>query len=506
LAEPSLSKAIEIYNQLEAESPHRYELDLVRCYYYLGKSLEHTKRPEEALRKYRRGLEVAKKAGVLEILKQERNPWLGSDGIPLDPKDVEVCYGQVLAHIKQRELDQAVKESKDVIRIDPQQAGHFKELGDAYQQKGESERALRSYSQAIHLSPTWTEPYRNRQEIYLTQGKHDKAVANWDEALRLGARRSECYAWRGGVHMETGDFQSAIDDFTRAIQHNSRQHGAYGCRGWVYLEMGELDKAIDDFTEAIRCYPEYAAPRHLYRGYAFWQQNRIENALADYNETLRLCPEYPLAYCYRALVLASLGQIEEGLRDVAQMEEMHPAVWMDPYLYHFQLDHVAWFLANCPDSRLRRPKVAIEIARQGCTLRPKAGQLWVALGAAEYRDGNWAAALLALEEAIELPSYRDASGRYFRAMTYWQLGQEEVARRWYDRAVEWTHANRPESKELARFRAEAAELLGVVEDAEKQPGLEAATTNTSGSETLGVRGQRGAKVEPSTDKRGFPDP
>ena len=48
-------------------------------------------------------------------------------------------------------------------------------------------------------------------------------------------------------------------------------------------------------------------------------------------------------------------------------------------------------------------------------------------------------------------------------MTRWQLGDKERARELYDRAVEWAEENEPEDEELARLRAEAAELL-VIED------------------------------------------
>ena len=40
-------------------------------------------------------------------------------------------------------------------------------------------------------------------------------------------------------------------------------------------------------------------------------------------------------------------------------------------------------------------------------------------------------------------------------------GDKEQARLWYDRAVQWMEKNQPQDKELPRFRAEAAALLGI---------------------------------------------
>jgi hypothetical protein len=41
------------------------------------------------------------------------------------------------------------------------------------------------------------------------------------------------------------------------------------------------------------------------------------------------------------------------------------------------------------------------------------------------------------------------------------IGLKEKARQWYDRATRWMDKNQPRNEELASFRAEAAQLLGV---------------------------------------------
>ena len=48
---------------------------------------------------------------------------------------------------------------------------------------------------------------------------------------------------------------------------------------------------------------------------------------------------------------------------------------------------------------------------------------------------------------------------FFLAMAHWQLGHKEEARRWYDRAVQWTEKNKREDEELGRFQAEARVLF-----------------------------------------------
>ena len=52
---------------------------------------------------------------------------------------------------------------------------------------------------------------------------------------------------------------------------------------------------------------------------------------------------------------------------------------------------------------------------------------------------------------------------FFLAMAHWQLSEKDKAREFYDRAVQWMDKNQPTNEELLRFRAEAAEQLGVKE-------------------------------------------
>jgi hypothetical protein len=55
----------------------------------------------------------------------------------------------------------------------------------------------------------------------------------------------------------------------------------------------------------------------------------------------------------------------------------------------------------------------------------------------------------------------DSYDWFFLAMAHWQLGEEEKARQWFDRAVQWMDKNTPKGSEFGHFRAEAAELLKV---------------------------------------------
>ena len=80
------------------------------------------------------------------------------------------------------------------------------------------------------------------------------------------------------------------------------------------------------------------------------------------------------------------------------------------------------------------------------------------------RAGDWAAAVVALDKSCEVWQGGDIFDWLFLAMAHWQLGEKEEARKWFDQAVEWIDKNKPQDDDIKRFRAEAAELLGVKEN------------------------------------------
>jgi hypothetical protein len=88
------------------------------------------------------------------------------------------------------------------------------------------------------------------------------------------------------------------------------------------------------------------------------------------------------------------------------------------------------------------------------------GGYWFVLGVACCRAGAWKAANAAMGKRMEFLARPDESfNSFFLAMAHWQLGEKEVARHWYDRAVTWME-KQPQNDDLKRFRAEAEALLG----------------------------------------------
>ena len=132
------------------------------------------------------------------------------------------------------------------------------------------------------------------------------------------------------------------------------------------------------------------------------------------------------------------------------------------------MNGMAWLLATCGDARQRDPARPVELAAQAITLAPQQADIWNTLGVARYRAGDCKGAREALQRSMELRQGGSSADWFFLAMAQWQLNEKDKARAWYDQAITWMDKHNSQDKELKRFRAEAAALLGI-EDAPPPP-------------------------------------
>jgi tetratricopeptide (TPR) repeat protein len=124
-------------------------------------------------------------------------------------------------------------------------------------------------------------------------------------------------------------------------------------------------------------------------------------------------------------------------------------------------NETAWFLATAADPKLRDPARAVKLAKKAVERAPREGVYWKTLGVAQYRAGDWKAAVAALDRAEALGA-GDGAAKLFLAMAHWQSGEREQARQWYDAAVGWQANAKLKNEDFERFRREAICLLDQV--------------------------------------------
>jgi tetratricopeptide (TPR) repeat protein len=182
-------------------------------------------------------------------------------------------------------------------------------------------------------------------------------------------------------------------------------------------------------------------------------------AIRHYERLTADFPEQPhhrlrLARAYLALaeLLSRCGRHDETGEILERAFEADPG---NPTIN----DRLAWFLATTPEVALRDHALAVRLAQKAVDAKPRCAEHHTTLGVCHYRQGDYAAAIAALEAALELRGASDGTDWLFLAMAHCRLGHHATARACLERGVQWLDRLQPRDEELLRFRAEAEVLL-----------------------------------------------
>jgi serine/threonine protein kinase/tetratricopeptide (TPR) repeat protein len=354
----------------------------------------------------------------------------------------EFRFNQALAFYLSKtgppQWDEAIRYGTVAVASRPGSAAAHCTLGAALLGKGRYAEAIAEGRQAIHLKPDHAPAHNVLGSALASQGLWDEAITSLDEALRLQpdlapARASLGLAWwrkanAGNWAEAWGKAEAAYREAIRCKPNFAEAHNLLGV---LLMNTKRLDEALTQFTEAAQLNPNLPQPR-FFLGLTLLRKNQLEESIPAFREALRCDPDSP--------------QFKAGLGEALQK--------------------LAWKLLaspNRPESDVRR---ALELASQAVQLKPRESWAWRTLGVAQYRAGNAAEAILSLRQSIAFLPDRvelqfDSGSTFFLAMAYWQIGNQNEARKWYDHAGEWMEKNNPKDEELHRFRTEAAELLGI---------------------------------------------
>jgi tetratricopeptide (TPR) repeat protein len=187
------------------------------------------------------------------------------------------------------DLDRAVHDFSEAIRIDPKYPDTYLERGQTLFKLGETERAIADYSAALARDPQHGAALRARGMAHLYLGKADLALADLSRAIELGehdpqmlapielfyARRSRgsIYESKQQHDLEIADCTALIESYAHdaalveALAANYGNAGAanilarvYRQRAGAFARRSSAERAVADLTQAI--------PLSSDRGYA----------------------------------------------------------------------------------------------------------------------------------------------------------------------------------------------------------------------------------------------
>jgi len=193
----------------------------------------------------------------------------------LSPRDA--LYLDAINATVIRRFGDAAKAYGELVKLSPEFAPVYVDLGYAYENDGELDKALENYQKAIELNKRqYATAFLRTGIVYNRKGDIDKATANFDDAERLYHADSnneglnEVYRQRGLLFKNKGRYEEAKKHFGQALDA-SRALGNEAQQITVLIDLSNMASARGLVSEA-EAYAQEAI--------TIAQQKQLENLTA----------------------------------------------------------------------------------------------------------------------------------------------------------------------------------------------------------------------------------
>jgi tetratricopeptide (TPR) repeat protein len=336
----------------------------------------------------------------------------------LDSNPFDLLASRGDAYEKKGDLDHALADYTEAIRLHPDWASGFQRRGRLYHLKHDYDRAIADYNQAIRLDPKDRDAYKDRVQVYRDKGDYGHLTATYDDAIRRDPKDPSKYRERGKLlFAEFGEVDRAAADYTEAIKIETNPARGYIERAEFWAAAGQLDRAVADYTEVAHLDPAKGYKERA----GFWRSGGVwTREIADLSDAIRLQPDYARNYRYRAVARSKNGDTDGALADFAEAIRVENNDHDNSSNYLDRADF--WRERGDLERAIADANKAIELNPGPYTYERRA-RLWEAKGDFDKAAADWT-------QAIQLKS-KAADGYRDRALFWLRRGEP-------DRAIEDT--------------------------------------------------------------------
>ncbi len=184
---------------------------------------------------------------------------------------------------------EAMAHFREAIRLQPDYADPYNNLGLALGRQGKTEEAAACLKTALRLQPNHAEAHNNLGNALADLGRLNEATAHYAEALRLKPHYARAHANLADVLLRDRRPDEAVEHYTRALALDPRLTFARIGMGHALYALGRTEHALAAYREAVGDSPDDPGV-HLILAIALHESERFDEAIEEYRNVLRLDP------------------------------------------------------------------------------------------------------------------------------------------------------------------------------------------------------------------------
>ncbi|AXE61829.1 tetratricopeptide repeat protein [Candidatus Thioglobus sp. NP1] len=221
------------------------------------------------------------------------------------------------------EFDAAITSYREALRIKPDYADAYYNMGIAFKDKGDLESAIESYKEALKIKPNYAAAHYNIGNVLKNRGDLESAIDSYKEALKINPDYAEAYFNIGNILKNQDDLELAIESYKKALKIKPNYADAYYNLGIALKDVGDLEAAIESYKSSLNIEPK-SYDAYFNMGIALNDVGDLEEAIVSYKEALKIKPDYAEAYYQIGVSLKGKGDLEDAIASYKKALKIKP--------------------------------------------------------------------------------------------------------------------------------------------------------------------------------------
>ncbi len=273
--------------------------------------------------------------------------------------DVQTRMNLAVAYMRSSEIDKAIGEAQNALKIDGKNTQAHYLLGRLFYTRGDYAAALPELESTIINAPDFDSAYA-LGVTYLNLKQPDRAKLLFEEILTaLKDNKNGLHVLFGRAYEETGYYAEAELEFKQELKINPKTPKAHFFIGYIILQHGgseRLAEAGREFEQELQISPQdfYA---NFFRGVVASSESEYQKAIGYLQKAISLKPNIGEAYLF-------LGQSQIETSNTAAAEKnLRRAIELSPNKKDFQLRRTHFLLGRLLIKSGRKDEGEKELAK-----------------------------------------------------------------------------------------------------------------------------------------------
>jgi len=218
--------------------------------------------------------------------------------------------------------DEAIDSLKRAVKLAPNAASIYANLGEVQRQAGQKKEAAKSLETAVKLDPQNAQALNNLGIIRYEEGKYEEAVDFYRRAIAIRPTMAEALNNLGNSLRMVGDVDGAMQAYQDALVHRERYPEAYNNLGTLLQQDKSFEEAEHALKKAIAQSPRYIEAHNNLAQLYFAQKKEVD-ALRILGDALKFAPDNPQTLIITARIQnrrSNYPAAEQATRAVLKIE------------------------------------------------------------------------------------------------------------------------------------------------------------------------------------------